>query len=256
MASESMRSSATSAASRHGLVVITGGSRGIGAATARRAASAGWNVRITYRSEEDQARGVAEECRAFGVWADAVRADVTVDEDVAAVFGSVPTEAGPLRGLVNNAGIVAPTASVKDMSAERIRRVLEVNVVGAFLCAREAVTLMTAAGGGSIVNVSSRAAVLASPGEYVDYAASKAAVDTLTTGLAREVAGHGIRVNAVRPGLIDTDIHEPGRLDRLAPSTPMGRAGHADEVAAAICWLLSDEASYTTGSFVDVSGGR
>jgi len=239
-----------------GLVVVTGGSRGIGAATARRAAAAGWDVRVTYRSEAGEARRVVEECRAFGVWADAVHADVTVEEDVVDVFGSLPSGRSRLRGLVNNAGVVAPTASVQDMSADRVRRVLDVNVVGAFLCAREAVRHMSAGGSGSIVNVSSRAAVLGSAGEYVDYAASKAAVDTLTTGLAREVAVQGIRVNAVRPGLIETGIHEPGRLDRLGPGTPMGRAGRADEVASAICWLLSDEASYTTGSFVDVGGGR
>lgn len=237
-----------------GLVVVTGGSRGIGAATARRAAAAGWNVRIGYRTGRAEAERVAEECRALGRWADAVRADVAEEADVVALFGSLPDDAGPLRGLVNNAGVVAPAATVAELDAERVRRMLEVNVLGAFLCAREAVRRM--ADGGSVVNVSSRAAVLGSAGEYVDYAASKAALDALTTGLAKEVAGRGIRVNSVRPGLIDTEIHEPGRLERLTPTVPMGRVGLAEEVAAAVCWLLSTEASFTTGTFLDVSGGR
>ncbi len=237
-----------------GLVVITGGSRGIGAATARRAAAEGWDVRITYRTGEDEAQRVVEECRALGRQADAVRVDVTDEADVVGLFDSLPADAASLRGFVNNAGIVAPAGSVVDLDADRIRRLLEVNVLGPFLCAREAVRRMT--DGGSIVNVSSRAAVLGSPGEYVDYAASKAALDALTTGLALEVAGRGIRVNGVRPGIIDTGIHAPGRLERVAPSVPMGRAGRADEVAAAICWLLSPDASFTTGTFLDVSGGR
>jgi NAD(P)-dependent dehydrogenase (short-subunit alcohol dehydrogenase family) len=237
-----------------GLVVVTGGSRGIGAATARRAAAEGWDVRITFRTGDDEAQRVVEECQALGRRADAVRVDVTEEADVVELFDSLPSDAGPLRGLVNNAGIVAPAASVVDMDADRIRRLLEVNVLGAFLCAREAVRSMT--DGGSIVNVSSRAAVLGSAGEYVDYAASKAALDALTTGLAQETAGRGIRVNAVRPGFIDTGIHAPGRLERVAPSVPMGRAGRAEEVAAAICWLLSPQSSFTTGAFIDVSGGR
>lgn len=237
-----------------GLVVITGGSRGIGAATALRAATEGWNVRITFRTGEDEAQRVVEECRALDRRADAVRVDVTQEADVIELFDSLPDAAGPLRGFVNNAGIVAPAARVVDMDADRIRRLLEVNVLGAFLCAREAVRRM--ADGGSIVNVSSRAAVLGSPGEYVDYAASKAALDALTTGLALEVAGRGIRVNGVRPGYIDTRIHAPGRLERVAPTVPLGRAGRADEVAAAICWLLSPQSSFTTGGFLDVSGGR
>ncbi|MFC5730003.1 MULTISPECIES: SDR family oxidoreductase [Nocardioides] len=243
----------------NGLVVITGGSRGIGAATARRAAAGGWDVLLTYRTNAAEAARVAAECREAGRWAEARPLDVAVEAEVVRLFGSLPAEAGALRGLVNNAGVVAPAATVAEMDARRIRRLLDVNVLGAFLCAREAVRLMSTAGGGgggAIVNVSSRAAVLGSAGEYVDYAASKAAVDALTLGLAREVAGEGIRVNAVRPGLIDTEIHEPGRLDRLAPTTPMGRSGTADEVAEAVCWLLSEAASYTTGSFLDVSGGR
>ncbi len=237
-----------------GLVVITGGSRGIGAATARRAAAEGWDVRITFRTGADEAQRVVEECWALGRRADAVRVDVTEEADVVELFDSLPPDAGPLRGFVNNAGIVVPAGSVVDMDADRIRRLLEVNVLGAFLCAREAVRRMT--DGGSIVNVSSRAAVLGSAGEYVDYAASKAALDALTTGLALEVAGRGIRINSVRPGIIDTGIHAPGRLERVAPSVPMGRAGRAEEVAAAICWLLSRQSSFTTGTFLDVSGGR
>jgi NAD(P)-dependent dehydrogenase (short-subunit alcohol dehydrogenase family) len=237
-----------------GLVVVTGGSRGIGAATARRAAVDGWNVRITFRTGEDEAERVVADCRGLGSRADAVQVDVTEESDVVELFGSLPAAAGPLRGFVNNAGIVAAAASVVDLDAPRIRRLLEVNVLGAFLCAREAVRRMD--DGGSIVNVSSRAAVLGSAGEYVDYAATKAALDALTTGLAQEVAGRGIRVNGVRPGFIDTGIHAPGRLERVAPSVPMGRAGRAEEVAAAICWLLSPESSFTTGAFLDVSGGR
>lgn len=236
-----------------GLLVVTGGSRGIGAATARRAAADGWNVRISYRTGADEAQRVVEDCRALGRWADAVAADVAEEAEVVALFSGLPEQAGPLRGLVNNAGVVAPASTVADLDAERVRRLLEVNVLGAFLCAREAVRRMD---GGSIVNVSSRAAVLGSAGEYVDYAASKAAVDALTTGLANEVAGRGIRVNSVRPGFIDTEIHAPGRLDRVVKGVPLRRAGLAEEVAAAICWLLSEEASYTTGTFLDVSGGR
>jgi len=244
------------------LAVVTGGSRGIGAGTARRLASEGWNVLVTYRSEEDAAQAVVADCREAGVWADTARVDVAADDEVRELFASLPAEAGPLRGLVNNAGIVAPTSTVAEMDADRIRRVLEVNVLGVLLCSREAIRLMTRGNGagGSIVNVSSRAAVLGSPGEYVDYAASKAAVDTVTTGLAKEVAGQGIRVNSVRLGLVATEIHarngEPARLDRLAPTVPMKRAGSPDEAAAAICWLLGDQASYTTGAHLDVSGGR
>jgi NAD(P)-dependent dehydrogenase (short-subunit alcohol dehydrogenase family) len=245
------------------LVVVTGGGRGIGAATARRLAGAGWNVLVTYRSDESAARSVVEDCAEAGVWADAVGVDVAAEDQVEHLFASLPAEAGPLHGLVNNAGIVAPTSLVADMTASRIQRVLDVNVLGVLLCAREAVRLMSTqrgGAGGAIVNVSSRAAALGAPGEYVDYAASKAAVDAVTTGLAKEVADQGIRVNGVRLGLIDTDIHvrngEPARLERLAPTVPMGRAGTPGEAAAAIAWLLSDEASYTTGAHLDVSGGR
>lgn len=244
------------------LVIVTGGSRGIGAATARRLAAEGWNVLLTYRSDESAARQVVEDCRTAGAWAEAARVDVADEPQVDDLFASLPQEAGPLRGLVNNAGIVAPQTTIADMDAARIRRMLEVNVLGVFLCSREAARLMAAdqGGGGSIVNVSSRAAVLGSPGEYVDYAASKAAVDTITTGLAHEVADRGVRVNSVRLGHVDTEIHarngDPGRLERLAPSIPMKRVGSPEEVASAISWLLSEEASYTTGTHLDVAGGR
>lgn len=207
-------------------------------------------------------RGAAVQCQERGVRARAVRADVSCEADVVAAFGAA-AELGTLSALVNNAGIVAPQSRVEDMSRTRIEQLFAVNVIGAFLCAREAVRRMStrnAGEGGAIVNVFSRAAVLGSPGEYVDYAASKAALDTLTIGLAREVAGEGIRVNAVRPGMIDTDIHasggEPGRVQRLSGTVPMGRGGQAEEVAPAIAWLLSAEASYVTGTFVDVAGGR
>jgi NAD(P)-dependent dehydrogenase (short-subunit alcohol dehydrogenase family) len=245
------------------LVIVTGGGRGIGAATARRLSEEGWNVLVAYRSDESAARGVVEDCRSAGVWADAQAVDVAAEDQVERLFASLPEEAGPLRGLVNNAGIVAATSRVADMTASRVRRMLEVNVLGVLVCAREAVRLMSTergGAGGAIVNVSSVAAVLGAPAEYVDYAASKAAVDALTTGLAKEVADQGIRVNSVRLGLMDTDIHarngEPGRLGRLGPSVPMRRVGAPAEAAAAIAWLLSDQASYTTGAHLDVSGGR
>jgi NAD(P)-dependent dehydrogenase (short-subunit alcohol dehydrogenase family) len=245
-----------------GAILITGGSRGIGAATARLAARRGHPVCLTYRSDEQSADAVVTHCRGLGVDAIAVRADVAVEDDVVRAFDEAAA-LGPLAGLVNNAGIVDRQSRVEDMSAERLRALLDINVVGAFVAAREAVRRMSSAhggAGGSIVNVSSRAAVLGSAGEYVDYAASKAAVDTLTIGLSREVATEGIRVNAVRPGLIDTEIHasagEPGRVARLQSTVPMGRGGQPDEVAEAIVWLLSSAASYVTGTFIDVSGGR
>jgi len=241
-------------------MIVTGGSRGIGAATARLAAARGYAVCVTYREQAERAEAVAADCRAGGVAAVAVRSDVSVEDDVRHAFDTAARELGPVRALVNNAGILATQSQVEALDADRIRRLLDVNVVGAFLCAREAVRRMTPAGGGVIVNVSSRAAVLGGAGEYVDYAASKAAVDALTVGLAREVAGQGIRVNGVRPGLIETEIHasggEPGRVERLAPTVPIGRGGRPEEVAEAILWLVSDAASYVTGSILDVSGGR
>lgn len=201
-------------------------------------------------------------CATHGVRAVAVQADVSDDADVRAVFAAAD-RLGPLTALVNNAGVLDVQARVEDLTAARITRILAVNVVGSFGCAREAVRRMSTShggAGGAIVNVSSRAAVLGSPGEYVDYAASKAAVDTLTVGLAKEVAGEGIRVNAVRPGLITTEMHaaggEPARVTRLAATVPLGRGGEAHEVAAAIAWLLSAEAAYVTGALLDVAGGR
>ena len=244
------------------VVVVTGGSRGIGAATALLLAERGRDVCLSYNAREDAAAAVVAGCEALGVAARAVRADVSVELDVLALFAAAD-EMGPVRGLVNNAGMVARHCRVEDLDSDRVDRMLQVNVLGAFLCAREAVQRMSTrlgGQGGAIVNVSSRAAVLGGSGEYVDYAASKAAVDALTVGLAKEVATDGIRVNSVRPGLIRTDIHaaggEPGRVERMAPSVPMQRGGEAEEVARAICWLLSDEASYTTGAMLDVSGGR
>ena len=241
------------------VVVITGGSRGIGAATARRAAAAGWNVCLSYVSQQAAGEQVAAECRAAGRSACAVRADMTSEADIAALFAAAD-QLGLVTALVNNAGVVAPTSRVQDMSADRLQRMFQVNTVGPFLCARAAIARMQPAGRGSIVNVSSRAATIGAAGQYVDYAAAKAAIDAFTLGLARELAGDGIRVNAVRPGVIDTDIHasggNPGRAALLAPTIPLGRPGTAEEVAHAIVWLLSDEASYVTGSILDVSGGR
>jgi len=246
-----------------GFVLVTGGSRGIGAATARLAAEQGYDVCISYRDRADSAQAVVADLEATGVRALAVRADVSQEQDVVRLFATARAELGRLMGLVNNAGVLDRQSTVADLVAERIQRILAVNVLGAFLCAREAVRAMSTADGGlggAIVNVSSRAAVLGGAGEYVDYAASKAAVDALTVGLSREVADVGIRVNAVRPGLIETEIHasggEPGRVGRLGPSVPMRRGGTAEEVAEAILWLLSDKASYVTGSFLEVSGGR
>ena len=233
-----------------GVVLVTGGSRGIGAAVARAAAGAEWTVCITYRSDEAAARAVGA--------ARAVQADVAVEADVVRAFEAA-CELGRLTGFVANAGIVAPKARVDELTAERVERMLAVNVLGTIVGCREAVRRMSTrhgGGGGSIVLLGSAASRIGGSGEYVDYAASKGAIDTLGLGLAREVADEGVRVNVVRPGLIETEIHAPGRIERMAPSVPAGRAGAPDEVAAAIVWLLSDAASYTTGAVLDVSGGR
>ena len=244
-------------------LIITGASRGIGAATARLAAERGYAVCVNYRANEAAARGVVSAIEAAGGRAVAVAADVSVEADVVRLFETVDRELGPLAALVNNAGILELQTRVEHIDAARLARVFATNVTGAFICAREAVRRMSTAGGGAggaIVNVSSRAAQLGAPGEYVDYAASKAALDALTIGLAKEVAAEGIRVNAVRAGIIYSDIHasggEPGRVDRLGPTLPMQRGGHPIEVARAILWLLSEEASYSTGTFIDVAGGR
>jgi NAD(P)-dependent dehydrogenase (short-subunit alcohol dehydrogenase family) len=245
------------------ILLITGASRGIGAATARLAAERGYAVCVNYRANEAAACGVVSEIERAGGRAVAVAADVSVEADVVRLFDTIDRELGPLSALVNNAGILDLQSRVEQMDAARLTRVFATNVTGAFICAREAVRRMSTArggAGGAIVNVSSRAAQLGAPGEYVDYAASKAALDALTIGLAKEVAGEGIRVNAVRAGIIYSDIHasggEPGRVDRLGPTLPMQRGGHPIEVARAILWLLSEDASYSTGTFIDVAGGR
>lgn len=245
------------------VLVVTGGSRGIGAATAELAARRGYAVCINYRQRGDAARGLVDRIRSEGGTAIAVGADVSVESEVMALFEQVDRELGPLSALVNNAGILEPQCRLEDMQADRLLRVFSTNVIGCFLCAREAVRRMSTlhdGRGGAIVNVSSVAARLGAAGEYVDYAASKGALDTMTVGLAAEVASEGIRVNGVHPGFIYTDIHadggEPGRVDRMKAHVPMGRGGQPEEVARAILWLLSDEASYTTGSILGVTGGR
>jgi len=244
-------------------LIITGGGRGIGAAAARLAARRGYAVCVNYRRNRQAAEAVAASIEAEGGRAIAVAADVAVEADVARLFETSDRTLGPLVGLVNNAGILEAQMRVEAMDAARLQRVFATNVVGAFLCAREAVRRMSSRHGGSggaIVNVSSRAALLGSAGEYIDYAASKGAMDTMTIGLAREVAEEGIRVNAVRAGVIYTEMHasggEPDRVDRVKASVPMKRGGSPEEVAHAILWLLSGEASYTTGAFIDVAGGR
>ena len=245
------------------VLLVTGGGRGIGAATAGLAAERGYRVCVNYRTNRQAADAVVAKIRSSGGDALAVGADVAVEADVVRLFETVDAQLGPLTALVNNAGILETQTRVEQIDAARIDRVFGTNVRGAFICAREAVRRMSTkhgGAGGAIVNVSSRAAQLGAPGEYVDYAASKAALDALTVGLAREVAGEGIRVNGVRAGIIYTEIHadggEPTRVDRLGPTLPMQRGGEAIEVARAIVWLLSDEASYSTASFIDVAGGR
>ncbi len=244
-------------------LLVTGGSRGIGAATARLAAAAGWDVAINYTRDEAAAQAVAQQVRALGRRALVLQGDVSRETDVLALFAECDRAFGALHGLVNNAGVVDVAQRVDEMSADRLQRMFGINVIGSMLCAREAVRRMSTRRGGTggvIVNLSSAAARLGSPGQYVDYAAAKAAIDVFTLGLAREVAAEGVRVNAVRPGIIDTDIHasggQPDRARQVAPQVPMQRAGTADEVAEAIVWLLGDASSYTTASVLDVSGGR
>jgi len=245
------------------IVLITGGSRGIGAATALLAARAGYAVAVNYSANSLAADEVVRQIRQGGGTAITVQADVADEAQVLAMFEKVDAKLGRLTALVNNAGVVDQTARVDGMSVARLKRMFDINVIGTMVCAREAVKRMSTrygGDGGAIVNVSSAAARLGAPGQYVDYAASKGAVDTFTIGLAKEVAAEGIRVNAVRPGIIETEIHASGGLpDRardLAPQVPMQRAGTAEEVARAIVWLMSEESSYTTGAMLDVAGGR
>ena len=245
------------------VLLVTGGSRGIGAATARLAARQGWAVAVNYRGNSLAADEVVRDIRAAGGSAITVQADVADEAQVLRMFEKVDAKLGRLNGLVNNAGVVDASARVDEMSLARWRRMFDINVIGSLLCAREAVRRMSTrhgGEGGAIVNLSSAAARLGSPGQYVDYAAAKGAIDAFTIGLAKEVAGEGIRVNAVRPGLIETEIHAsgglPNRVKDLQHQIPMQRGGTAEEVAQAIVWLLSDAASYTTMSLIDVSGGR
>lgn len=245
------------------VLVITGASRGIGAATALLAAERGYAVCVNYAKRREAAEEIVSGIVASGGRAIAVAADVSVESEVVALFEKVDAELGSVSALVNNAGILETQMRVENMDAARLTRILATNVTGSFLCAREAIRRMSTrhgGKGGAIVNVSSAASRLGSAGEYVDYAASKGAMDSFTIGLSQEVAAEGIRVNAVRPAFIYTDIHasggEPGRVDRIKSSIPMKRGGQPEEVAAAILWLLSDEASYVTGSFIDLAGGK
>lgn len=238
-------------------IVVTGGSRGIGAATCRLAAAHGFSLVVNYRNHREAALQVVGDIERAGGQACALQADLSHQAEITRFFQEVD-RLGPLRGLVNNAGILEQQTSLEGIDEARLQRIFATNVIGPILCCREALRRLQK--GGAIVNVSSIAARLGAPNEYLDYAASKGALDTFTLGLAREVAPRGIRVNAVRPGIIDTEIHasggEPGRVARLGPSLPMGRGGRPEEVAEAIVWLLSEAASFTTGALLDVSGGR
>jgi NAD(P)-dependent dehydrogenase (short-subunit alcohol dehydrogenase family) len=245
------------------IALITGSSRGIGAASARLFARHGYAICINYLRNEEAAESVAMDVRAAGVACITVQADVSLEADTLRLFETVDKKLGALTTLVNNAGILLKQSRLLGMDANRINKLFTTNVTSCFICSREAVTRMSAANGGdggTIVNVSSIAAVLGSPNEYTDYAATKGAIDTFTRGLALEVAGEGIRVNGVRPGIIDTTIHadggEPGRVQRLGPTVPLGRGGTAEEIAEAIYWLASDKSSYATGTTIDLSGGR
>lgn len=245
------------------VLIVTGASKGIGAATALIAGARGWTVCVNYRSDEAGAQNVVDTITRKGGDAFAIQGDVARESDVLKLFDTVDQKCGRLDGLVNNAGVLDRQMRLENMTVERLERVFAINITGAFLCAREAVRRMSTKrgrNGGVIVNVSSAASRIGSPNEYIDYAASKGAIDTLTLGLSKEVAAEGIRVNAVRPGLIYTDIHaaggEPARVDRLGVTVPMQRGGTAEEVAHAIMWLVSEEASYCTGTLLDVAGGR
>jgi NAD(P)-dependent dehydrogenase (short-subunit alcohol dehydrogenase family) len=242
-------------------ILVTGASRGIGRATALKAGSLGWNVAVNYVSDAAAAEEVVASISAFGARTVAVRGDVASETDVDRMFDEATEHLGPLTGVVANAGIVAPASTLVDMTSERLRRMVDVNVMGTLLTARAAARALTESGKpGSLVIVSSAASRLGSAGEYVDYAACKGAADTLTIGLSRELGPKGIRVNAVRPAFIETEIHasggRPDRAAMLGAATPMGRAGQPEEVAEAITWLISDAASYVTGTFIDLSGGR
>lgn len=245
------------------VLLITGGSRGIGAATALLAAQDGWAVAVNYASNQAAADQVVQAIQDAGGQAIAVQGDVADEAQILSMFATVDQQLGPISGLVNNAGVVDVTARVEDMSWQRLERMMRINVMGSIVCAREAIRRMSPRHGGQggvIVNLSSVAARLGAPGQYADYAASKGAIDTFTVGLSKELAAENIRVNAVRPGVIDTDIHAsgglPNRARDLAPQIPMQRAGTAEETAQAIVWLLSDKASYVTGTCLDVTGGR
>ncbi len=245
------------------VMLITGASRGIGAATARLAAQQGYALCLNYHQRADAANAVLDQVRGLGVTAIAVQADVADEPQVLHMFEAIDREFGRLDVLVNNAGMLEQQMRLEQMDAARWTRVLGANVIGSFLCAREAIKRMSTrhgGRGGAIVNLSSVAARLGAPGEYIDYAAAKGAIDSMTLGLAKEVASEGIRVNAVRPGVIHTDIHaaggEPDRVERVKASVPMGRGGQAEEIAEAILWLASEQASYTSGALLDVAGGR
>ncbi|CAN7416361.1 SDR family oxidoreductase [Caballeronia sp. LjRoot34] len=245
------------------VVLITGGSRGIGRAAVLLCAARGWSIGVNYATNRSAADETVARAQAAGGQAIAIQGDVCEEADVIALFDATVRAFGPIDGFVNNAGIVAPGSALADMDIARMKRVFDTNVLGAYLCAREAARRMSTkrgGRGGSIVNVSSAAARLGSPNEYVDYAGSKGAIDTLTIGLAKELGPEGVRVNAVRPGLIDTEIHasggKPDRAAQLGSLAPLGRPGTADEVAESIVWLLSDASAYVTGALLDVAGGR